>query len=192
MPRAITTAMLDAMSSQFFQPAFFVQIQLSTGTVYLWTGIGPISWNSQTWSGDGSLLSVGNQIEDAATVEARGMAITISGLNPTLLASMLGDVQLGLPIIVWLADMSGGAPTDSPLILWGGAVDQPTVDVSGSTSALTINCENLLVSMNVPADRRYTQQDQQALYPGDLGCNFVTSCQEITIFWGVATTTNNV
>jgi hypothetical protein len=45
--------------------------------------------------------------------------------------------------------------------------------------------------MNVPANRRYTQEDQQRDYPGDLGFQFVNSIQESQIFWGPGPGTSN-
>ena len=191
MPRNLTTGMLSALTSPGFSPAFFVSLTFSTGTAYLWSGVGTISWNGQSWLGLGSLLSVGLS-EDGSTIEARGMSITLSGIDSTLLSDCLNDIQLGLPATIWLAAMSGGAPVANPFILWSGAMDRPTVEISADTAKITLNLENLLVSMNVPVDRRYTQVDQQELYPGDDGLNFAQSIQECTIFWGLPITTGNI
>ena len=38
--------------------------------------------------------------------------------------------------------------------------------------------------MNVAVDRRYTDEDQQMDYPGDLGFQFVNGIQEAQIYWG--------
>ena len=70
-------------------------------------------------------------------------------------------------------------------------MDQPTIDVSGDAATITVNCENRLYEMNVPANRRYTQEDQQRDYPGDLGFQFVNSIQESQIFWGTGPGTSN-
>lgn len=183
--------MLAAITAPGFQPAIFVSIQFSGGTVYVWSGYGSITWNMQTWTGLGRLLSIG-QIEDGSTIEARGITLTFSGLDATLLTDALADVQLGLPVTVWLAAMSGGAPISSPVILWSGSVDQPEITVSGDTCELTINCENLLVSLNVPVDRRNDLQDEIMDWPGDLGFAFKDQNIETTIFFGTSTTTNNV
>jgi len=40
------------------------------------------------------------------------------------------------------------------------------------------------VEMNVAVDRRYTNEDQQLDYPGDRGMEFVSSIQDVTIYWG--------
>jgi hypothetical protein len=63
-------------------------------------------------------------------------------------------------------------------------MDKPTIDVSGTSATITINCENRLVEMNVSAERRYTHEDQQVDYPGDLGFQFVNSIQDAQIYFG--------
>src|ERR1700722_9280600 len=193
MPRNITPAVLAAFSSNQFQPALFVQMQFTTSTVYVWTGFGSITWNGQTWIGVGGLLSVGDGIEDGSSVEARGITLTLSGIDPTLLPDCMSDVQLGLPVTIWMAAMSGGAPIPDPVMLWSGAMDQPALSVNANEARINLACENLLVSMRTPADRRYTTQDQQMDWPGDLGFIVVDALQEISIYWGTqATGTRNV
>jgi hypothetical protein len=185
MPRNIPSAMLAAITAPQWNPAIFVQMAFSSTTVYVWSGIGTISWNGNTWTGLGSLLSIGNVMEDGATVEARGIVITLSGLNSTLLPNVIGEVQLGLPVTVWLGALSAAKTViASPLILWSGGIDQPTISVSGETATMAIACENLLVSMNVPVDRRYNAIDLQSQWPKDLGLLFVPSLLETNLLWG--------
>ncbi len=177
--------MLAAITAPQWNPAIFVQMAFSSTTVYVWSGIGTISWNGNTWTGLGSLLSIGNVMEDGATVEARGIVITLSGLDSTLLPNVIGEVQLGLPVTVWLGALSAAKTViASPLILWSGGIDQPTISVSGETATMAIACENLLVSMNVPVDRRYNAIDLQSQWPNDLGLLFVPSLLETNLLWG--------
>lgn len=188
----MSSAMLAALQATDLQPALFVQLTFNGATVYLWTGTGSTSWNSQTWSGLGSLLSLA-VAEDGATVEARGITITVSGLDPTLLPDCLSDFQLGLPAIVYLGFFSSGSLISSPITSWSGRMDLPTIDVSGETATIAINCESRLLDMNIPVDRRYTQQDQQMTWPDDLGFQFVDSIQEFILAWGQSyNATNNI
>ena len=122
------------------------------------------------------------------------MLFRSSGFDSTLLADAMSDVQLGLPVTIWLGALSGpGAVIADPIMLWSGGMDRPMVDLDGQTSTITLNCENLLVSMDVAVDRRYTIEDQNRDYPGDLGMMFINSLQETTMYWGtVANSTNNI
>jgi hypothetical protein len=191
MSRPITDAQLAAILSPYFRPALFVEAHFVTGPVYVWSGIGPIVWNSQTWLGLGALGSV-STIEEGSTIEAKGISLTLSGIDSSLLSLVMGEFQVGLPAIVRLGLFDdNGALIDDPIIAWAGRMDQPTIDVDGQTMTITINCENRLVEMNVAVDRRYTNDDQQLDFPGDRGMEFVNSIQDITIYWGHTPSSKN-
>jgi hypothetical protein len=179
----MSTAMVAAIQSNNLQPALFVQASFSNETVYIWSGTGSITWNGQTWAGLGALLGV-SAAEDGSTVEARGITITLSGLNSALLAEALGSYQLGLPVTVYLGFFSDGSLVASPIAAWAGRMDQPTIEVGADTATISINCESRLIEMNNSVDRRYTLQDQQMDHPGDLGFQFVDGLQEMTLNWG--------
>jgi hypothetical protein len=179
----MSAAMLAAIQANDLQPALFVAATFKSETVYIWSGSGSVAWSGQTWSGLGALLSI-SVAEDGATVEARGITITFSGLNSSLLSEAIGDYQLGQPVIVYLGFFSAGALISSPVTAWAGRMDQPTIDVSADTASIAIACENRLLEMNNAVDRRYTLIDSQIDDAGDLGFQFVNGLQEMTLFWG--------
>lgn len=189
MPRPMSTAMMAALAATELFPALFVEATFASGPVYLWSGMGPIVWNGQTWTGVGTLGKV-TAIDDGSTVEARGINLEFSGIDPTLLADVLGEFLLGQPVIVSLGLFDAGALIADPITSWSGRMDQPTIDIDGKTASISINCENRLIDMNTAVDRRYTAEDQQRDWPGDLGMNFVFSLQEKTWYWGTAPTSS--
>jgi hypothetical protein len=123
-------------------------------------------------------------IEEGSDVQARGIVLTLSGIDPTLLNDVLTDYRQGLPALVWLGvfDASNNIHAISA---FSGQTDQPTITVDGSTASLNIACENRLVEMNTQSSfRRYTNEDQQIDFPGDLGFSAVNQIQEQTLYWG--------
>ena len=191
MPRTMTPAVLAAIQSEQLRPAIFVQANFVSGPLYVWTGIVPTTWNGQTWTGVGNLGSI-STIEEGTDVLARGMTLNFGGFDPTLLSEVLGEFQVGLPVTVWLGlyDATGVLIPD-PIVSFAGRMDQPTVQSDGQTATITINCENRLIDLNTPVDRRYTDQDQKLDYPSDRGLEFVNSIQEVNIWWGRVPTGNN-
>ena len=184
MPRTLTVPFLAATQATLLRPALFIEAHFTSGPLYAWSGFGSITWNSQTWTGIGTLGSV-STIEEGSTVEAKGITLTMSGIDATLLADVLGEFQVGLPAIVSLGLFdSTGALIADPVTSWSGRMDQPTIDVDGTTATIAINCESRLLDMNVAVDRRYTNEDQQLDHPGDRGLEFVNSIQEVVIYWG--------
>jgi hypothetical protein len=167
------------------RPAQFVELSFVSSTVYVWSGRGEIVWDGQTWLGVGQFGGL-SSIEEGTNVQARGIVLTLSGIDLTLLTGLLTDYRQGLPVLVYLGffDPTSGALVASPICAWAGRTDQPTLTVSGDAATLSVACENRLVEMNVSVDRRYTAEDQNLDYPGDVGFSFVPSIQAITIYWG--------
>jgi len=191
MPRSMSGPYANAIASDETRPALFVEINFVSGPVYVWTGIYSIVWNGHTWVGVGALGSI-STIEEGSTVEAKGITVSLSGIQADLLTDILQEFQVGLPAIVYLGFFDDTLTLiPDPIISWAGRTDQPTIDVDGSTATISINCENQLVEMNVAVDRRYTNEDQQLDFPGDRGMEFVNSIQDARIFWGSAPSSKN-
>jgi hypothetical protein len=186
-----TTAVIAALASGLMRPAIFVAADFVDGTTYVWSGLGAIVWNGHTWTGIGSLGSV-STIEEGANVQARGATLTLSGLDPAILAQVMTQYKVTAPVTIWLGlrDTSGALIPD-PIISFRGRMDQPTLTVNGPSGTLNINCENRLIDMNVSVESRYTDQDQKLTYPDDRGLEWVNAIQSITIFWGRTPTAQN-
>lgn len=194
MPRTdATTEFITALEQKILRPAIFVQAAFATTTLYLWTGRGSVSWNGQTWLGVGTLGSV-STIEEGSDVQARGIVLTMTGLDATLLTDVMTEMQQGLPVTVYLGLFDASLTLiANPVISFRGRMDQPTLDVDGTTATIQIACESRLLDLNTPAERRYTNDDQQRDYPNDRGLEFVNSIQELTIYWGRSpSSTNNL
>lgn len=181
------------IASPYQQPAVFIELTFASSTLYLWTGSGSKSWNGHTWLGAGAMLGF-SLIEDASNTEARNLTVTLSGIDTTALPDCLSDIRLGLPVAVYLAGLDGsGAVIADPIAAWAGRMDQPDASVGPDTFTIALNCETRTVDLNTPVDRRYTNEDQQMDWAGDLVFQFVNSIQEMTLFFGgQSNTTNNI
>jgi hypothetical protein len=177
--------MLTWLSQSSMPVAVFVEATFASETVYLWTGMGSITWNGQTWIGVGSLGGI-SPMPDGSTVEAKGIILTLSGFDATLLPLVLNDYIPGLPVTVYLAGFNDNVLINNPIIAWAGYLDLPSAEIAGETATLSINCESRLIEMDNAPNRRYTADDQQRDYPGDLGFSFVNAEQEKTFYWGTA------
>jgi hypothetical protein len=182
---------MAAIAAAELRPALFVEAWFRTGPIYVWSGVGELSWGGHTWVGIGTLGSV-STIEEGATVEAKGVTLSMSGIDIDLLDEVLNEFQVGLPALVYLGlfDADGDLIPD-PVISWAGRIDQPTIDIDENTATISIACENRLVDMNVAVDRRYTNEDQQLDHPGDRGFEFVPAIQDVMIYWGRSPSSSN-
>lgn len=186
MSRQMSSGMLAAIQAGLLRPAVFVQSQFLTGTVFIWTGYGTITWNSQNWSGIGDLLSI-STIEEGATVDARGILISLSGINNALLADCLQEFQVGAPVVVYLGLFNNASPPgliDTPVVSWAGRMDQATVDVGADQAIISIAVESKLLLNNVGVDRRFSSDDSAIDSSGDLAFRFTTSFAGQSLTWG--------
>jgi hypothetical protein len=197
MPRGLSSDILTALSSSVIYPAYFVSIQFVNETVYIWTGLGSIVWNSQTWLGAGSLLSI-SSIEEPNNAAAKAVLLKVSGIDPVFLPEALNQVILGRPVLVYMGLFSSdtfsiGTLIDSaPIATWAGRLDLPRFGVGATEVTLELSCESRLLDMDLSIERRYTTEDLQLNTPGDLGCSFVTSLQQKTLFWGQPLRDNSI
>lgn len=187
----MSTAMQVAITAPVVPIAIFVQATFASGPVYLWSGLGPMSWNGQTWQGVGSLGRV-SVIDEGTSVEARGMTLELSGFDSTLLPLVMGEFALLQAAYVYVACFNAGVLIDSPLVAFAGRMDASSIRVTGLTASISINCESIFVDMNVAVNRRYTADDQNRDWPGDLGMAFVWGIQEKGLYWGTAPSGTNV
>ena len=82
MSRDLTAAFASALADQTLRPVIFFEGQFASGWVRIWSGLGEVSWNGETWAGAGSLLGLGS-LDETGEVVAGGTAV--SGLSMDLL-----------------------------------------------------------------------------------------------------------
>ena len=79
---------------------------------------------------------------------------------------------------------SNYALVDDPFIIFVGKVDTMAISLS-DTATIELDIENRLIDWERPRVSRFTNEEQQNLYSGDKGLEFVDSVAEKELFWGV-------
>jgi hypothetical protein len=97
----------------------------------------------------------------------------------------LGECRLNAPVKLWLGVLNeADAVIVDPYESFGGRMDVPSIEEGGETSTIKLRVENRLVDFNRARERRFTHEDQQIDYPGDLGFEYVAGYQEWNGVWG--------
>ena len=94
--RGLTAGMLAAIAAGPVRPAIFYKGEYEGGTLRLWTGVGTVSWDGQSWTGGGSLLAI-SPLDESLGVVAVGFTVTLSGMPSGLIAIALANVRQGKP-----------------------------------------------------------------------------------------------
>jgi hypothetical protein len=182
--RDLTTGYSNALDATVLNLAFFVMLTFKTSVEYVWTGIGDIVWNGNTWQGLGVLGSI-SSITEGTKVQADGISLTLSGIPVDLLADSLTEVQQGLPVKVYLALFVQGTSTiiPDPVCAYSGLMDQPEITIGTETVSVTIAVENKMVNLQRSQNRRMTDADQRMDYPNDDAFLFVQRLQDANFAW---------
>jgi hypothetical protein len=71
--------------------------------------------------------------------------------------------------------------------IFAGDLDQMNIVEEVATCTVSVTAENVLIKLERPTVRRFTDQDQKSRYPSDRGLEYIASLQDKEIFWGRAT-----
>lgn len=182
--RNMTAALEAALIAKDVRPALFFEGEFASGFVRIWSGLGTIAWNGQSWTGLGNLIGF-QGVDEGSEVIARGTSIALSGVPTSMVSAAITDAQQGLPGRIWVGLLAAdGSIIVDPVEAFVGRLDVPTVADGQDTCTVSITYESRLIDLNTPRELRYTDQSQQQLYPGDRGFEYVTTIQDVEIVWG--------
>src|SRR5581483_7146864 len=113
------------------------------------------------------------------------IVISLSGIPSSLVSKVLGEVRPNYPVKVWFGCLSeSGAVIADPYLTFHGLIDVPTIQENGQTATISITVENRIFDLQSARERRYTDKDQQQLYPGDKFFEYVPSLADWNGIWG--------
>jgi hypothetical protein len=185
MSRDLSDSMLAAVAAQNVAPAFICTMDFASGFLRVWSGVGDLVWNGQLYIGAGIYGGV-SEIEETKKASANGLQLSLTGIPSAMVALALTENYRGRRVYLWLAlfDPVTGNMLADPTRVFAGRMDTMKIADNGSVSTVTMTCESRLIDLERARERRYTHEDQQALFPGDKGLANVAALQNKEVFWG--------
>ena len=189
MARSLHSDTIAEVQTDSVIPYFMALVETGNGDVAVWSGIGDIvssvSGSSITYIGVGEFAMI-SPMKESQDLAARGINLSLSGIPSALLSILLGDVEQGRSVSVFMGFFNESTRTtiNNEFELFNGIVDIPTVAESGDTATIAISAENRLIDLGKVRVRRYTQEDQARDDVTDLGFEFVPSLQDNEILFG--------
>lgn len=188
MSRALASAMLAAIQAGSLKPILIYEGQFrNTGTLLveymrLWSGVGDLSWDSNTWNGAGNLLNVSG-IEESSENKSIGFSVSLNGLVMDNVAiALTADYSKNLPGKIWLGGLdSSGAVITDPYLSREGRLNNVDIDDSGPRVNIKASYEDENVGLLKPYNRRMTPEDLALDDPDDLGFEYVAGLQDKVI-----------
>lgn len=183
MSRTINASLLTALTNDVVQPYYAVELFFDSGTLRFWTGIGDRTINSDTYTGTGSLLSVGSA-DEVNDLSAKSMALSLTGLDSSIVSLVLQEPYQRRQAKVYLGEQS----VSNVVQIFSGQMNTMNVDDAADGATVTLTIESKLVELERAANWRYTDENHKSRYSGDTFFSYVQAIQDATIAWGRSTT----
>lgn len=194
MARSLTSVIRDQVSSSAVELAFLAKFRFDSGDQNVWTGIGDLIFNGDTYLGIGNLGSI-SSYKETQNLKAEGITFTLSGNIGSNISKALDEEFQNRICTLWLGffdtAVSPGLLND-PIIIFQGRMDNMPIDHGSESSTVSIQAENVLVSLENAVNRRYTPKDHaldkfiadDGTVVNDKGFNFVATLEDKEIVWG--------
>ena len=188
MARDLESTLLTALGQTVLRPAYLVAIETTSASVRVWSGIGSLSWGggspADVYTGLGKLGGI-SAIGETRDVHAQGITLQLSGIPADMVSLALTEARSGLAVNVWIAALTdAGAIVVDPYLAFSGLTDSIRMVEGGETSTIEIASESELIRLQRANESRYTHDDQQIRFPGDLGFEFQEQLQDFSIPFG--------
>ena len=174
--RNISTTLSDKFLSKDVDLFVAVELMFDSGALRIWSGIGDKSIGGQTYTGTGSLLSVGG-IEESDGLSAPGASISLSGVDSSLVSLAIQEPYQNRDCRILLGS------EDDFFEIFSGFMDVMIIEDNGETCIINLTVESRLIILDRKVPLRYTQETQNSLYPGDTFFSTVASLQDKKVDW---------
>ena len=183
MSRGMTADLATALDASHVEPVFLAKFEFPGGDVRFWSGRGNLTFDSEIYTGLGDLENI-QFPEESSDGSASGVAFVLSGIPSTTTSLAVTENYKNRPCTVWIGALdSGGSLIVDPYIMFAGLMDVITMADDGETATIQLKAEGFAYGAG-PSLRRYTDEDQQREFPGDLGLEFIAGLSDKQIFWG--------
>lgn len=181
--RDIDVDVASNLQGKLINVAILAQLQFDSATVYMWTGIGDLSWNGDTYTGGGNLIGI-STIEETQELQAKGLQVSLNGISSSLVSLAFNERVRGRPFRMWLACLDNSkAVIGVPYRLFTGMMDVMSSSDDGKTASISLTIENSLIIGQRNKVSRYTSVDQKKKYPTDTGLDRINQLQDKEIVW---------
>lgn len=165
-------------------PYTLVELDYESGAVRVASTPFDIRYAGDTYLGVGRLGSI-SAVQEGPEMKSYGVSLQMSGIPATYFAEMSQERFQDRACRIWVGFLAAAShrPLGDPTQVFGGRMDVVSLQL-GQTISVTLTAESRLVDWERARNRRFTDQDQQRAFPGDLGLQFVQATTEMELPWG--------
>lgn len=182
MSRGMTTDVINRVTSETPRRVLAIELDFDSGVSRITTAPFDVTFDGDTYVGVGIAGRV-SAVEESGELAAYSLSMELSGIPRDAIALALTEPYQNRPATVWEVVLDDDdQPIDGPIIAFRGLMDIMTVDF-GDTATVTLQCTNRLADWERPKITRYSDEDQQRLHPGDVGCQYAAAMENREVVW---------
>jgi hypothetical protein len=179
-------AMITAFDEDILRPFYLFHLETTSSDLYLWSGGYDLSWDSQTWLGNGWFRGL-SSIKLNENQLNNNIEIALAGASASVVSLVLTSVNQSKTAIIYLGlfDSSGGIVAD-PIPLYAGYYSKSEIKDSSDISIISISLDAETSKIKKAKEIRYTDAAQDLLFPnaGDQGLEYVSGLSEWKGYFG--------
>jgi hypothetical protein len=172
----MTTAAQNAeLAKATTRVVYFCEFQFKTATSRLSNTNVDLTWGGYTWSGIGSLGSIGT-VEESDGLEAKPLNFTINSAQQSWLSLAIGpdEEYRGRPAKMYMVPLDeAGLMVGAPEQCWSGIMDMVSVSVEGETGTITLKCETAAYGLKRRNPLRLNPTQHKRDNPTDTGLDYL-------------------
>lgn len=184
MTRSVDSNTLRAMTRQDYKPVVLVEIITPSLNIRLTSNTQDLVFDGDTYTA--GLLSGISEIPETTDLKDAQIALGFSGIDPAIKAAVVSPdfINSKVTVRIQFFDQNWVSSGDGLIYFIGSAASQNIA--SGQSSAITVSCKSRIASLGRPRSERYSDQEQQAQHPGDLGMQYASELASKEIIWPAA------
>lgn len=206
MSRDINPDLALALEQTHINAIVAAEFEFDSGTIGMWSGVGNLIWGDKEFIGGGNLVGM-STVRETQDLQANSLTFSLNGIAPENIFVALEEKFQGRPCRVWIGNSDTGIKLaledepgavqletgeyillestllDTPYLIFEGMMNVMNGKVQIPVSRLSLSAENILAILKRANVSFYTDEDQQAKYPGDLFLEFIAALQDKNIVW---------
>lgn len=182
MASLFTNTIIDEMNSDNPRLLIAVEILYKSAPLRVHTGTGDIVIDGQTYLGVGTLGGI-DPIKQSANNGPSTMNLSMSGLDPTLVAETLNERTQGSKVKVMICSLDDEFRVTSASIMLSGRVSTQRF-AYGAEMSVEVEVIDRLADWQRKGARRFDNESHQVEQPGDEFFVYMAQMAEKPIYWG--------
>ncbi|MEF2551985.1 hypothetical protein VQ042_11540 [Aurantimonas sp. A2-1-M11] len=175
-----------AIAGQEVHLVNLVEFAFAENTRRVWNGIGVLDLDGYEWIGTGELGSI-SSIKFGENDTAEQVTFALSGVDPEFVTlARAGDSVRGRDVTIFalFLDRETLQPLGSKWVVRQLIMDTIGYGAKGpSERSISLSAESIWTTRNLAAFAYWSDRDQQARFPGDLGCQFIPTLKNKRLAW---------